>query len=487
MSSLGESIQKLRDQLQSLTKRSGSGGGGSSSSSSSSGGKFDAKAALTWVKANPLIVVSVAVMIAAPVVTFVISEGIHSSADRAAADRAKELSQLEALEKSPVEVALAGKSAEQRTGVISAATVKSYRALASRLRADAIAMQSMAVAHNKRDRDRLFVDIKVTRENNNTIAETVHSAVIARAGADLKRLRASGPPSEPIVVDQLQRLQDQFIARERKPDRKALDDAQLQLLRKQLAERRLQLYCDAASSVAFYADIRDLGLPASAAEVGKEPSESVFFLWQWRLWIIEDLLEAFASANKPYKSVVDAPVKRVLSIAVREDTVPKAPAAPAAEAPPPSDAPAEGGAPAAPTASFPPIDLQAPVSYDFARSVTGRTTNAMYDVRIATVRLIVATAALPEVLNAISRQNFMTVLSLDMRPADAFDAADGGFIYGPEPVSEVRLTVESLWLRQWLARLMPAELQAAKGTDGRTADDAAPPAPAEGASGQPAS
>lgn len=118
--------------------------------------------------------------------------------------------------------------------------------------------------------------------------------------------------------------------------------------------------------------------------------------------------------------------------------------------------------------------------------MTGRVSNPLYDVRHASVRLVVASSALPEVLNAISRVNFMTVTSVDLRPADAFDAADSGFIYGAQPVSEVRLTVESLWLRQWLARMMPAEMQARKGTDGRTVDDP-PPAPAAPAGENPAS
>jgi hypothetical protein len=53
-------------------------------------------------------------------------------------------------------------------------------------------------------------------------------------------------------------------------------------------------------------------------------------------------------------------------------------------------------------------------------------------------------------------------------------------------VSEVRITVESLWMRQWLAKLMPRELQQAKGTDGRSVDDPAPAAEAP-AEEQPAS
>jgi hypothetical protein len=483
VSSLGESIQKLRDQLQSLTKRSG-GGSSSGAAGGSAGGKFDAKAALAWAKANPAIVASVGVMLVAPAVTWYIASDLHAQRDAESSKRAGEFGALEQLQKSSVEIALPGKPPEQRSGLISEKTVSAYRSLATQLRTDAQAMQATAVGHNQHGRDKLFVDIKITRENNNTIAETVHSAVMARAAAELKRLRAGGPPADAVVLDQLQRAQDQFIARERKPDRKSLDDAQLQLLRKQLVEKRLQLYSDAASSTAFYADIRDLGLPGSAAEVGKEPSESVFFEWQWRTWIIEDVLAAMAAANKPYKSVIDAPVKRVLSVAVRPEAGanPSAGAAEAPAEPPPADG---SGAPVAAAApSFPPIDPKAPISYDFSKSLTGRVSNQMYDVRYATIRLVVATAALPEVLNAISRQNFMTVTSLDMRPADAFAAADDGYIYGAAPVSEVRMTVESLWLRQWLAKLMPAEVQRRKGSDGRTVDD---PPPTDPAAASPAS
>jgi hypothetical protein len=119
------------------------------------------------------------------------------------------------------------------------------------------------------------------------------------------------------------------------------------------------------------------------------------------------------------------------------------------------------------------------VSYDFAKSMTGRVPNALYDVRFATVQLVVATERIPEVLDAIARQNLMTVVNVDLRPADAFDAADEGFIYGPRPVSQLRLTIESLWMRPWVAKLMPAELQKLKGTDGRTTDDPAPAPPAE--------
>jgi hypothetical protein len=307
----------------------------------------------------------------------------------------------------------------------------------------------------------------------------VFDAVIARGEEDLKKARAGMPPSDQSLIDQLQRRQDQFIAAERKADRKGLNDEQLARLQESLRDKRLQLYADASSTISFYAQLSDLGFPASPAEAGTPPSEAKMFHWQWRVWIIEDILAALSAANAPYRTVVDAPVKRVLSIAVREEAVAKAAAGAAPEAP--ADAPAEplpegAAAPAAP--SYPAIDPKQPVSYDFTKSITGRQGNSLYDVRTASVQLIVATAMLPEVVNAISRQNFMTVTSLSVQPADAFDAADEGFIYGAQAVSEVRMTVESLWLRPWIARLMPAELQKSKGTDGKTVDDAPAEAPA---------
>ena len=487
MSSISDAIQKVRDSLSSLGKR-----GGGSSSEGSSGSKFDPKAALTWVKSHPVIVVSIAIMVVAPCIAWWFSSDIYAARDAAATKRVQEMAALEKLEKSSVEIALPGVAAEQKVGVLNENTVLAYKKLADRLRADAQAIQKAALAHNQQDRAKLVKDVTVTRENVNLIAEEVFDAVQARAATDLKESRAGKPPSDQGLLDQLQRRQDQFIAAERKADRKSLNEEQLARLQHSLVDKRLQLYADAAANTSFYADVADLGLPAEATEAGTPPSETKMFLWQWRLWVIEDVLKAVNSANKPYRGVVDAPVKRILSLVVREDSIPKPAAAAAAteEVPaegstPPADGAAAGAtgaadavvaAPVAP--ALPPLDPKAVVKYDFAKSMTGRVSNSMYDVRYVTVRMVVATSMIPEVLNAIARQNFMTVTGMDVRPTDAFEAADEGFIYGAAPVSEVKLTIESVWLRPWIAKLMPRELQTLKGTDGRTTEDPPASAPA---------
>jgi hypothetical protein len=469
VSSLGESIQQLRAKLQSFGKR---GGGGAAPSGGSKGP--DAAAILGWAKANPLIIASLAVMLIAPGAAWWFASGMHDAADDAASKRAQEYAALEKFEKSSVELSLPGRAPEQLTGVISSRTVRAYQEVAERLRADAMELQSQALSHNQRARTALIADVQVTRANNNTIAESVHSKLMESADAILKRLRAGSPPAEQGVVDQLQRTQDQFVAREQKADRKSLSGEQQGLLRAQLVERRLQLYADAARNISFYAERDDLGLPLSSAEAGKQPTEALLFGWQWRLWIVEDFLDALSAANAPYKTVLDSPVKRVISVSVRDE----APIARKADAP----ADGEGSGPAA----LPAIDPKAPVAYDFARSFTGRATNQLYDVRTLAARIVVDTSRLPEVLNAFAKVNFMTVTSVSLSPADAFAAAGEGFVYGPDAVSEVRITVESLWMRQWLAKLMPRELQQAKGTDGRSVDDPAPAAEAP-AEEQPAS
>ena len=57
--------------------------------------------------------------------------------------------------------------------------------------------------------------------------------------------------------------------------------------------------------------------------------------------------------------------------------------------------------------------------------------------------------------DAMARRNLITVLDADVRPADPFAAVAAGFYYGSEPVSEVRLLLETVWIRKWTRDFMP--------------------------------
>lgn len=469
MSSFGDSVQKLRDKLGSLGKR---GGGSSGGESGGSGGKakFDAKAAVAWCKGNPVIVASLAVMVAAPVAAWWFSSELHAEADLKTEEHAKELAALERLEKTQVEIALPGREPLSQTGVVTPKMVAAFETLTGRLREDAVAVQRAAVRHNQKERTKLLADIHVRANNINTIAETVHRALMDSMAATLAAARAGQPPEFDRVVDQVQRRQDQFIFGEKKTKRSELSPDEVSKLQVALSDKRLQVYADAATNISFYADTTRLGLPASYTDAGSPPVEGKMFYWLWRAWVVEDVVRALAKANQPYRSVLDAPVKRLVSVTFTDGEPLSPPAVPGAAA-------VEGAAPAV-LPPPPPIDVKMPVNYDFGRTFTGRQTNSLYDVRTCRVELVVATRMLPEVLNAIARENFMTVTNLQLSPANAFADAAEGYLYGPEPVSRVSLTIESVWLREWIGKLMPKDLQAARGTTGLTTDDPPPAAPA---------
>jgi hypothetical protein len=86
-----------------------------------------------------------------------------------------------------------------------------------------------------------------------------------------------------------------------------------------------------------------------------------------------------------------------------------------------------------------------------------------YDVRLSEVVFVAETSKLPKIFDALASQNFMTVADVRISPADPFEAAREGYLYGPEPVSVVTATIESVWLREWTAQYMPAAVRTALG------------------------
>ena len=69
--------------------------------------------------------------------------------------------------------------------------------------------------------------------------------------------------------------------------------------------------------------------------------------------------------------------------------------------------------------------------------------------------LVVSSARLLDLLDAIESTGFMEVLDLDLAEVDVLGDLDGGYYYGPEHVVRVRLDVETIWLRSWTAQYTP--------------------------------
>ncbi len=81
-----------------------------------------------------------------------------------------------------------------------------------------------------------------------------------------------------------------------------------------------------------------------------------------------------------------------------------------------------------------------------------------YDIVQFNLRMRVAAADLPLVLQQLQTDNFVTVLNVyEMVPIDPLVALREGYIFGNDPVVEVALQCEMVFLREWLEKFMPEE------------------------------
>ena len=144
------------------------------------------------------------------------------------------------------------------------------------------------------------------------------------------------------------------------------------------------------------------------------------------------------SANAASASVASAPVKRVVSLSV---------------APLPIE----------PQGSTSPPNWSSQVKKNYAISVTGRGNNGLYQVVMVNLELVVETNRIPEVLDALAKQNFISIVDLDVYEANTSADRRVGYFYGTSAVSNIQLTLETVWFKDWLMPYLPAETRAAIG------------------------
>ena len=229
-------------------------------------------------------------------------------------------------------------------------------------------------------------------------------------------------------------------------------------------------------------------MPPPVEPADADTQDKALFDMQWKLWVASDVMRAFRSVNKSAGSVLQSPVKRLISLRVLplENAGSQASSSSGeavAMGAPAADGTGGGEAPAAPAPDAPlaepSIDIKAEAARDYSKRFTGRVSNGIYDVRLSEVSFIADTERLPMVFDALAAQNFMTITNVRIAPADPFAAARTGFLYGVKPVSQVTATIETLWFRDWTARHMPAAMRTALGiTSGAPAasGDASPAA-----------
>ncbi len=279
-------------------------------------------------------------------------------------------------------------------------------------------------------------------------------------GAHAALLDAIGAGMPPTPEEVRKRLEDVRFAEEQRilSGRAAADltEEDKEAIKQRLTSERLQLYSSRGLQARVYADVEAFA-DVAAWKDSKPPALSEVWEMQWAYWVHADIVRAVGAANNEDRSVMRGPVKRIERISVE----------PLA---------------ASSTVQGPFEDATAAVTTDPTKSLTGRVAwpespNAVYDLRVAEVTLLVDAARIPAVLNAFGSTNLMSVISAQIDANVDVDADLGsGFVYSREPerVVRLRLKIESLWLREWLGAWMPADVKSRMGYP----DAPPPPEPA---------
>ncbi|HMN97687.1 MAG TPA: hypothetical protein PKC43_14560 [Phycisphaerales bacterium] len=460
---------------------------------------------ISWLRSNVLIVALAAVLLAAPPLGFVFASGLAEKVRTEAQARAQKLSQLEALQRTQVTLAIPGETPISVSTVVNRRLIERYEQIVRDLQRDAGEVRDIILRQNRQSHDliipRLFPEMPI--HERDTLPQEMFERVRQAYVDLLKQVRGGTPPSAVELARGLAVREEQYItANLRKASRRDLSSEELAALTKELSNARLARYGDAAQAIGMYIAPGAIPVPPESLRSGASPRQ--LFGWQWNFWIVSDVLNALHDANVAVGgeqgSVVSNPVKRVLSLRIL-DGIDGGSAS--AGGPDSTGTPTGGGATGrrqtsfgdmtgmnrpgrqrepelseeelerrlmgedvteAPRAQSPAATMAAPsiatsASLDYQRSLTGRVSNPLYDVRMVELRLVASFEHLPVILDAIAGRNLMTVLGMDLRTADPFQAAARGFIYGSEPIVEVTLLIETIWLREWTVPFMPAAMK----------------------------
>lgn len=428
---------------------------------------------LQWIKANVYSVIAVAIMIAAPIGLWILSGNMNKSVQDEVEARARKISELGKYEKTSVsfDYPVPGNEPVSASIAVNRKFLDRYEEVVDVIRKDMERVRDEVFRINRKDRTVLVPELfpEPPPQRVETLPQNMYRALDAAYEQLITDIGAGEPPTADEMVEDLTAAQERYLTQILKRSTAELTEDEQAGLTEQLTKTRLSYCADAAKGYSLYVSLAALNVPTAADYPDRAEGEGMsrMFDWQWRLWIKQDILSALAKCNQPYNSIVDAPVKHVVRMFVFDDggAASASGSAPAGGSTTGFGAMGggrrQGGSSPAPK----PVSANpsAEVPLDFSYSLTGRKTNPLFDVRRVEVELIVDSAKMPEVFDALARYNFMTIVNARVESVDLFDAMRAGYFYGSDPVSRVTLDVETVWFREWTTQFMPPELKAALG------------------------
>jgi len=442
--------------------------------------------AINWLKNNVFIVVCLLIMIAALAAFPLIAGRMNAAIQVDVKARAAKNTKLDSLPRTNLVL-----GAEPKQALPNRKLLDLYREYWTKQSQDAQQVRELALGINQQGRGVLEPELfpRPKPEEHQVLPKRFHDKLMAAYDALVKKINAGTPPAIEELTVQLERAASNFRINDlRKGEAEPLTAEEDQRLKQELSMVRLAQYVQAAEKISLYCSTDVLSVPAWPQ--GPIPPLAELFQWQWQFWINQDLLEALASANAGSPSVAQGPVKRIVWISAPADAGGGRSGSTGGMGGG-SEGGAEGGSEGAAIGARRPrsgrgfggdggdgsapadgqdqplgkvaVNWSTAIAEDYSISFTGRKSNEIYDVKFVELRIVVESESIPAVLDALARRNFITVLDLTMTPVDNFAAAREGYYYGDVPCSELRLVLETVWLREWTGDFMPADLRDALG------------------------
>lgn len=439
------------------------------------------KPAIGWIKGHLFIFVMSLLIVLFLGCGWYFSGGLNTQLVSDIEDHKKNFQKLDKASKTSVTLPMTSGDFTA-SGTLNKALLTSLDKLSEAMVGDIDSAQNAVLMHNGKGTKKLLVDDSVfpnpPGEKRENLPNEVHDALVIAYKSMLEAANAGAPPDMDLVEDMLLREQSRFVQADlRKTSRDELTEQELFELTSKLTQARLQQYNEIAGKISFYASPRTFQLVDSPRVTRQDHSLAEMYIWHWDWWVAEDLVSAIASANEDPSGkpifVVNAPVKRLVSVQSLDAPFASSASGTGNSAGRQTGGSGRGGSstPANTDGPLPEpmVGMDGSLDMDYAVSLTGRTSNKVFDVRNVRVVLIVETNKLPRLVNALGNENFITITNVSVQPANAFTAAERGYIYGANPVSRVTLDLETLWFRQWTATWMPQDVRDALGIKSKTA------------------
>jgi len=426
---------------------------------------------LAWIKANPVTLASIVVAIGSIVFLLAINIQGHSFVEQMGKRKA-DIRRIKNLLHTTVHVppAKPDDPEQEHQIAVNQAAIDDLTAVYDRMNQEYTQVFQLAVQLNQQDHapldEGLFPDPigahKVFEARQMYRRALTQMLLPFDPNARYPRLNAKPAPTSKSIADQLAQVQKNFLSANFLGARTVEDLTPAQVISlNQHKKRRLREFLrDHARSIHMYAQ-NNITSPQFPFDVGQwsqpdgKPQLSDVWEGQVGLWIQQDIAQAIAHTNlvdDENTNVINAPIKRLVSIkvvpgyvglhGVRGAVVGKLARSNRSRTPQTQTTVSPGNA-----------DTRLPNAFEI--SPTGRQSNPIYDVRHVWLTVVMDSQQMPVFFENLQQVNFMTILQIQTTDIDEYEQLRHGYFYGSGDSVQLKMLIESIWLRDWTTALMP--------------------------------